>query len=35
MVDSLSRLGSLYACMLGADGDEEEEARAPELVSTY
>ena len=35
MVDSQSYLGNLYAHMLGAGSDEEEEARAPELVSTY
>ena len=34
MVDSQSRLGSLYARVLGTGGDEEEEAGAPELVST-
>ena len=35
MVDSQSRLGSLQARELGVDGEEEEEAAAPELVSTY
>ena len=35
MVDSQSRLGNLYAHMLGTGGDEEENAGAPELVSTY
>ena len=34
MVDSQSRLGSLQARALGASGEEEEEAAAPELVST-
>ena len=34
MVDSQSRLGSLYAHMLGSGSDEEEEAEAPKLVST-
>ena len=34
MVDSQSHLGSLYAHMLDAGSDEEEEAGAPELVST-
>ena len=34
MVDSQSRLGSLYARMLGVSSDEEEEVGAPELVST-
>ena len=34
MEDSQSRLGSLQAHMLGAGGEEEEEATAPELVST-
>ena len=34
MGDSQSRLGILYAHMLGAGSDEEEEVRAPELVST-
>ena len=34
MVDSQSRLGSLYAHMLGVSNDEEEKAGAPELVST-
>ena len=34
MEDSQSRLGSLQARMLGVGGDEEEEAAAPELVST-
>ena len=34
MADSQSRLGSLQAHMLGAGGEEEEEAAAPELVST-
>ena len=34
MVDSQSRLGSFYARVLGTGGDEEEEAGAPELVST-
>ena len=35
MVDSQSRLGSLYAHMLGAGSDEEEEVGEPELVSIY
>ena len=35
MVDSQSRLGSLQARALGTGGEEEEEAAAPELVSTY
>ena len=34
MVDSQSRLSSLYAHMLGVGSDEEEEAGVPELVST-
>ena len=34
MVDSQSRLGNLQARVFGADGEEEEEATAPELVST-
>ena len=34
MVDSQSRLSSLYAHMLGAGSNEEEEAGASELVST-
>ena len=34
MVDSQSCLGSLYTRVLGAGGDEEEEAGAPELVFT-
>ena len=35
MEDSQSRLGSLQAHMLGAGGEEEEEAAELELVSTY
>ena len=35
MVDSQSRLGSHQARMLGASGEKEKEAGAPELVSTY
>ena len=35
MVDSQSRLGGLQARALGAGGEEEEEAAAPELISTY
>ena len=35
MKDSQSRLGSLQAQMLGAGGEEEEEAAELELVSTY
>ena len=35
MVDSQSSLGSLQARMLGAGGEEEEEAAAPKLVSIY
>ena len=35
MVDSQSQLGSLQARVLGVGGEEEEEAAAPELVSTY
>ena len=34
MVDSQSRLGSHQARVLSAGGEEEEEAGAPELVST-
>ena len=34
MVDSQSRLGSLQTRVLGAGGEKEEEAAAPELVST-
>ena len=34
MVDSQSRSSSHQACVLGAGGEEEKEARAPELVST-
>ena len=34
MEDSQSRLSSLQAHMLGAGGEEEEEAVVPELVST-
>ena len=34
MVDSWSRLGSHQACVLSAGDEEEEEAEAPELVST-
>ena len=34
MVDSESRLGNHQACVLGAGNKEEEEAEAPELVST-
>ena len=34
MVNSQSRLGSLYAHMLSVGSDEEEEAGAPKLVST-
>ena len=34
MVDSQSYLSSLQARALGAGGEEEEEATAPELVST-
>ena len=35
MVDSQSHLDSLQARVLSAGGEEEEEAVAPELVSTY
>ena len=35
MVDSQSRSSSYQACVLGAGGEEEKEAGAPELVSTY
>ena len=34
MEDSQSRFGSLQAHMLGVGGEKEEEAAAPELVST-
>ena len=34
MVDSQSRSSSHQACALGAGDEEEEEAGAPELVST-
>ena len=34
MVDSQSRLGSLQVRALGAGGEEEEKAAAPELVFT-
>ena len=34
MMDSQSRLGSYQARVLGVGGKEEEEAKAPELVST-
>ena len=34
MVDSQSPLGSLYAHMLGAGSNEEEDAGTPELVFT-
>ena len=34
MVDSQSRLGNHQARVLGASGEEEKEAGAPELVST-
>ena len=35
MVDSQSRSRSHQARVLGASDEEEEEARAPKLVSTY
>ena len=35
MMDSQSRLGNLQAHVLGAGGEEEKEAAAPELVSIY
>ena len=35
MVDSQSHLGSLQARVLRTGGKEEEEAAAPELISTY
>ena len=35
MVDSQSRSSSHQACVLDTGGEEEKEARVPELVSTY